>query len=54
MAAHSSILAWKIPHGQMSLAGYSAWGHRESDMTERVHFHFLLHLGNTVTINDQH
>ena len=30
---HSSILAWKI-HGQRSLAGYSVWVHRESDMTE--------------------
>ena len=24
------------PHGQKSLAGYSPWGHRESDMTERT------------------
>ena len=23
-------------HGQRSLAGYSPWGHRESDMTERL------------------
>ena len=22
-------------HGQRSLAGYSLWGHKESDMTER-------------------
>ena len=22
------------PHGQRSLAGYSSWGHKESDMTE--------------------
>ena len=22
------------PHGQRSLAGYSQWGHKESDMTE--------------------
>ena len=22
------------PHGQRSLAGYSLWGHKESDMTE--------------------
>ena len=21
--------------------GYSPWGHKESDMTERLHFHFL-------------
>ena len=33
MATHSSILAWKI-HGQRSLAGYSPWGRKESDMTE--------------------
>ena len=24
------------PHGQRSLAGYSSWGHKESDMTERL------------------
>ena len=34
MATHSSILAWRIPHGQRSLAGYSPLGHKESDMTE--------------------
>ena len=33
MATHSSILAWRI-HGQRSLAGYSSWGHKESDTTE--------------------
>jgi len=33
MAAHSSILAWKI-HGWRSLAGYSPWGHKESDITK--------------------
>ena len=25
-------------HGQRSLAGYSPWGHKESDITERLHF----------------
>ena len=35
MAAHSSILAWRIPW-QRSLAGYSLWGCKESDMTERL------------------
>ena len=25
-------------HGQRSLAGYSAWGRKESDMTGRLHF----------------
>ena len=42
MATHSSILAWRIrmdrglhvaPHG---LAGYSPWGHKQSDMTEQL------------------
>ena len=27
-------------HGQRSLAGYSPWGHKESDTTEQLHFHF--------------
>ena len=26
-------------HGQ-SLVGYGLWGHKESDTTERLHFHF--------------
>ena len=38
MATHSSILAWEIPgkNGQKSLAGYSPWGCKESDMTEQL------------------
>ena len=24
------------PHGQMSLLGYSQWGHKESNMTEQL------------------
>ena len=35
MASHSSILAWEISF-QRSLAGYSPWGCKESDMTERI------------------
>ena len=27
-------------HGQRSLVGYSPRGHKESEMTERLHFHF--------------
>ena len=27
-------------HGWGSLVGYSPWGRKESDMTERLHFHF--------------
>ena len=35
MAVHSSILAWRIPW-KRSLEGYSPWGHKESDTTERL------------------
>ena len=35
-AAHASIVAWEI-HGQRSLVGYSPWGRKESDTTERAH-----------------
>ena len=50
-------LGWKIPcrrerqptlvflpgefHGQSSLAGYSPWGHKESDTTELLTLNFL-------------
>ena len=35
-------------HGQRSLIGYSPWGHKESDMTERLHFHLTpLQVGAT-------
>ena len=30
---HSSILIWRT-HEQRNLAGYSPWGHKESDMIE--------------------
>ena len=35
------LLPWKS-HGQRSLVGYSPWGHKESDMTEQLHFHLPL------------
>ena len=41
MAPHSSPVAWKIP-GRRSLVGCSPWGHKESDTTERLYFHFSL------------
>ena len=41
MATHSSILAWKIPRME-ELVGYSPWGCKESDTTERLHFHFTV------------
>ena len=30
------------PHGRRSLVGCSPWGHKESDMTEQLHFQFSL------------
>ena len=33
-------------HGRRSLIGYSPWGRKESDMTERLHFHFTLSVVN--------
>ena len=34
MAAHPSILAWKIPWTEEPSRIYSPWGHNESDTTE--------------------
>ena len=42
MATHSSTLAQKIPWMEKPGAGYCPWGHKESDMTERLHFTFTL------------
>ena len=39
MAIHSVFLPGEF-HGQRSLVGYSSRGHKESDMTEQLHFHF--------------
>ena len=39
MAIYSSTLPGKF-HGQRSLVGYSPWGCKELDMTERRHFAF--------------
>ena len=41
MATHSSILAWRIP-GTGEPGGLQSVGSLESDMTERLHFHFSL------------
>ena len=42
LAPHSSALAWRIPWATRSLVGCSPWGRKESDTTERLHFHFSL------------
>ena len=39
MAIHSSILASRIPWAE-ALTGYSPWGGKESDMSERLSLHF--------------
>ena len=36
MANHSSFLAWRIPWTEEPDGLYSPWGHKESDMTERL------------------
>ena len=37
MATHCSPVFWSgEPHGQRSLAGYSSWCHKESEMTEQL------------------
>ena len=41
MGTHSRLLPGKS-HGWRSLVGCSPWGHKESDTTERLHFHFPL------------
>ena len=43
MATHSSILAWRIPWME-ELGGLQSTGPKESNMTERLHFHF--HFGS--------
>ena len=40
MAAHSSILAWRILWTE-ELGGYSPWGHKESDTTEVTEHAFI-------------
>ena len=36
MTTHSGILAWRNPHGQSSLVGFSPWGHKELDTSEHT------------------
>ena len=39
MAIHSSTIAWKIPWTE-ELGKLQSMGSKESDTTERLHFHF--------------
>ena len=57
MTTHSSILAWKIPW-KKNLSGYSPWGRKELDMTERLTHNREIstlkwsdkHLGNSLAV----
>ena len=49
MAIHSSTIAWKIPWTKEPGRLYSPWGRKESDMTERLHFHFQGNIDWTIT-----
>ena len=40
MAIHSSILVWRIPWTE-EFGGLQSTGRKESDTTERLHFHYL-------------
>ena len=42
MAIHSSIPAWRIPWTEEP-GGYSPWGRKGSDATERLSLHFQKH-----------
>ena len=39
MTTYSSVLAWEIPWTERNLVGYSPWGRKELDTTERVCAH---------------
>ena len=52
MATHSSI-AWES-HGKRSLAGYSPWCHKESDMTERLSTHNYKRYQNHISFSTVH
>ena len=41
-ATHFNIRAWRIPWLEEPSRLYSPWSRKESDMTERLHFHFHL------------
>ena len=42
MATHPSTLAWKIPWTEEPGRLHSPWGHKESDTTEQLHFHYVM------------
>ena len=48
MATHSSILAWKNPHGQRTPVGYSPWDCKESYTTERLSTHEKMEMDDVI------
>ena len=56
MATHSTILLFFFTpvflpgesHGRRSLVGYSPWGRKESDTTERLHTFLYHHMSLTL------
>ena len=52
MTIHSSILAWEI-RWKKSLAGYSSWGHKESDMTEWLAHRISMQWNNSTIIKKE-
>ena len=53
MATHSSILAWRIPWMEEP-GGLQSTGHKESDTTEPLHFHFTYFLTCSLVIYNQY
>ena len=41
MAAHSSLLAWKIPWTEEPGGQQQSMGRKQSDTTEVTHFHYV-------------
>ena len=52
-ATHSSVLAWKIPWKEEPGRLYCPWGHKESDTTERPHFHSSVGKESACSAGDQ-
>ena len=50
MATHSSILAWRIPWTEEP--GYSPWGLKELDMTERLTHTYSHHIPDSPRAED--
>ena len=49
----TSIFLRGESRGRRSLAGYSLWGCKESDVTEPLHFHFNFFMYSGVYMSDQ-